>query len=179
MAITKDDKTYEEQFDDMFALMSQDLGVPIRFGHQYIDKPATVDKDVQKTNYPYISWIIINSNRVSNIKYFEQLVDGELEWWTEQFQFMFSITAVSNNYYESMELAHTIESWFKNVRREDLSYKKIAFVTSSIATSRDFIIVDNFERRFGLDVTLRFGRTTHKKSTYIETVNIPDGEIIT
>lgn len=177
------DRTYESQLSDLFKKIKQDLAVPVLYGNQIVDKPKYPDDyEVEAlrgtTRYPFIGYVFTSNRRVANIQREQSLIDRIRRYWEEQYEFTISITAVSNDIFDCVELMNALHGWLTNTGYDYLRSKEIVCVSTTPATNRDIILVNDFERRNGMDVRLRLAREVEIETTYIETVTIPDGTIL-
>lgn len=178
-----EDKTFEEQLTKLFARISVVLDVPIVYGLQVYDKPKYPndypDESLRgQTRYPFIGYTFQSVNRVANIKFTEQNVDNVYTWWEEQYEFTVSLTCISPQPFESVELATSLHGWITDTGADYLMANNIALVSTSPILPRDFMLVNDYERRNGFDARLRMARVVDHLTPRIEIVNIPEGTII-
>lgn len=163
------DKDYYEQLITLFKGFTEEHNIPVIMGLQMKDKPK---KENGETNFPYIGYTITSQNRVANLR--EDINDelNVLQRWREQWELTISFTAVSKTYFDAIEIAHLFNAWLKNTGRSYMENNNIAFVNIMPITTRDFIFVNDYERRQGFDCILRFERIIEKDIERIINVDI-------
>ena len=169
------DKPYADQFKDLFEEATNKLGYKFILSLQVFDKPRD---DEGSTNYPYIGYNMLSSRQVANIQREEQKDSEVRKWWEEQFEFTISFTAVAKDPFESTEVATQFYNWLKNTGAGWLMYKQIVHVASTPIQTRDYFMVNDYERRTGFDARLRFGRIAELVVPRIERVNVQPGTIL-
>lgn len=133
--------------------------------YEYLNTPVVPTDDIgDKPDYPYISYKFITlkipqgSHNIykniipSNDNRFEYDIEYTRE---EQPKMVISISTYSTDDVESYQLALDIESWFKFHGYQFLKENGIVVVNTSSIQDRTIQIVDNYEKRQGLDVTIR------------------------
>jgi len=167
------DKTLDIQFDKLFKKIIEDIRYPISYGLQIYDKPLNEEG---KVSYPFYSYSIISQRLVQNIPYnFYNYKEEKIEYtFYEQWEMNLSFTAISMSIYESIEAAKKLQDWFRTLGNDFLLYNQIVKVRMGPITQRDFMMVTDYERRNGFDITLRISRQVGKQTTTIETVILPD-----
>lgn len=165
------DKTYAEQIATVLDLFTNETKIPCIMGLQIYDKPKDEEGE---TRYPYIGYTILSQALVSNLISEEGLERDVFQEWHEQWQLTISFVAVGNNYYNTIETARLLYSWLKNAGRNKMSDRNIAYVSATQVTSRDFLLVNDYERRQGFDCVLRFDRFTTATVERILEVKIKD-----
>ena len=163
------DTPYSEQFKKLFKQITKDLGYKFILSLQVFDKPRNDEGD---TDYPYIGYSLLNSNQVANIVRSEKKDDDVYKWWEEQFEFIISFTAITENAFESVEVATELYNWFKNTGSHWLVMNWIVHVDSTPVTPRDYFLVNDYERRAGFDARIRMGREVELTIPRIDTVNV-------
>lgn len=136
------------------------LSHPVIFAEQSASKPP----------YPYIAIkemisFIPSGNHPSIID--EALSEDVKRTITSQPTMSLSITAYGETLYDSSALIQQAHDWFTFNGRRTL--KEIGYVVAEIHSvmNRDSLIVDEYERRRGFDVILRF---VHKQMQIIEEI---------
>lgn len=180
---TLTDKSFEEQLTTLFDKISQELNIPIIYGLQVYDKPKWPD-DYEvaelrgQTRYPFFSYTMQSLNRVANIQRNEQREDNVYTVWQEQYEMMVSMTAVSHGPFSGVEAATRLHGWLTDSAQNFLNANKIVIVSTTPILPRDFMLVNDYERRIGFDINIRMAREVDKLTPRIEIVNIPPGTII-
>jgi len=169
------DKTYADQLKVLFEKITADIKYPIVLGLQVYDKPK--DEETNETEYPFIGYNIMSQRRVANIPQTEAEDDNVRTWWEEQYEFTISFVAAAKTPFESAEAAKTLFEWLSNVGQDFMMEKQIVHVSSTPITNRDFLLINNYERRNGFDCRLRMGRVVDKVVPMIEVVEVQQGTI--
>lgn len=134
--------------------LQRDFNVPI----------VPTDDIKKKPKYPYISYkfttlkISQGSHNLYNdiVPSRDDRFQYDVEHTrTEQPKMVISISTYSTDDVESYQLALDIESWFKFHGYNFLKENGIVVVNTSNIQDRTIQIVDNYEKRQGLDVTIR------------------------
>lgn len=176
---TQAQKTYAEQLEELFTKIRTDLGYPIVLGLQVYDKPKDEEsEDENKTKYPFIGYNIISQRRVANIPRTEQKDDMVKTIWDEQYEVTISFVAAAQDPFEAMEASKKLFEWLSNTGKGFMLSKQIAHVASTAITTRDFLFINNYERRSGFDCRLRMGREVEYEIPRIETVEVQPGTIL-
>ena len=144
----------------------------------YIDKPVIFsDQAAPKPPYPFIS-VKITSQFIPEpgqpeIENEDQPEDIK-QTATSQPTMVMSVTEYTNSLAAAGELAQVAHDWFEFAGYHQL--KDIGFVLADITgiTNRDSLIIDDYERRRGFDVTLRF---VHSVERIIEEIKKVEGTI--
>jgi len=91
---------------------------------------------------------------------------------TSQPTMVLSVTVYSDDFQSAEELSQRVYDWFSFVGHQKL--KDAGYVVANITgiTNRDSLIVDDYERRRGFDVTLRFVYVQESMVEAIEDVQI-------
>ena len=92
----------------------------------------------------------------------------------ESYKMVLSFTAYDTDADASHELAQEIHDWFKFYGLDFLDNRNIVVVELSTVQNRDLLLVDDYERRNGFDVTLRLTRELAQDFDYIEETDIFD-----
>ena len=85
----------------------------------------------------------------------------------EQPQMVLSVSTYSLDEAEAYDLAIQVQSWFKLYGYRYLKESNLIVVYTTALQDRSVLLVDNFEKRIGFDVTLR---TVHEQKTRIESI---------
>lgn len=89
---------------------------------------------------------------------------------------IWSLTALSNDSTESMNLALKTQNWFDRRGRIYLKDRDIVVRNVSDITNRDNFLTIEYEYRNGVDVTFSFMDEISVDKEYIETVNLNKGD---
>lgn len=195
------DKSYAEQLASLFKQLQTELTIDIVLGLQAHDKPK--DEENGGTKYPFIGYNILSQTRVAHLERFEMpedeesnivVPDGEGEEQLEepeeptqpdfkriveeQHEITISFVGVATNPYDAIETAKKVYDWLENDGRYFLTTNEIVHVSSTPISSRDFFMVNDYERRAGFDCRLRLGRVVEQVMPRIEIVEMPDGNIL-
>ena len=171
------DKTYAEQLKGLFIKAKEELGYPIVLGLQIYDKPGD-DEKPSETDYPFVGYNIMSQRRVANIQFSEEKERDIHIWWEEQYEFILSFVAVAESPYDSLEAAKELFEWLSIKGQDYMSEKQIVFISATPITNRDFLLINNYERRNGFDCRLRMGRRIEKDKPMIEKVFVSSGEFV-
>lgn len=125
--------------------------------HKHVEKPVIPnDTTGKRPDYPYIDYSVItvtNDAGGGNYSY-----DGSVERVDLQKQTSFSINSYSESEVEAYVLAKSAWDFFKlHVSIDDLTIVRISEVTN-----RTMLKVDEYERRFGFDVFIRYSEAVEK-----------------
>lgn len=93
----------------------------------------------------------------------------------EQPQMVLSISTYSLDEAAAYNLAIQVQDWFKLHGYRYLKENNLIVVNTTALQDRSILIVDNFEKRIGFDVTLR---TVHEQKTRVESIEayVMEGE---
>lgn len=83
-----------------------------------------------------------------------------------------SLTTVSKDSAEAIMLIHKIRDWFSVFGYSYLKAENIVVVHTTAITSRNSLVVDDYEMKYGLDVTIRVLDEVVLTSESIESVNL-------
>ncbi len=83
-----------------------------------------------------------------------------------------SISTYSLDEAEAYDKALEAQAWFKLIGYHDLKGMNLVVVGVTTLQDRSILIVDNFEKRIGFDVTLRVGVETKSRIETIEKISI-------
>jgi len=170
------DRSFEEAFAIMFSMIALDFGIKPIYGLQTIGKPLTDKNDqvgASELKYPQIGYTITSQTNVANIERLEDDgCDNLKKVWDMQFEVMASFTVLHNNIYECIELANALNSWFKSSINDELGRYGVVIVFVTPVTTRDFLLVNDYERRQGFDVNIRLARTVSDDKQWINEVVI-------
>lgn len=143
--------------------------------HQYLQKPVVpTDTTQPKPPYPFVSYkfttlyrpdapVLIRSPVPSTDPDFEQDIEYTLR---EQPQMVLSLSTYSLEA-EAYNLALQVQAWFKLHGYRYLKELNLIVVNTTALQDRSVLLIDNFEKRVGLDVTLR---TLSEQKDRIETI---------
>lgn len=148
----------------------------------FLDVDIVPTDDIgKKPKYPYISYkfttlkipqgshnLLIDIVPSTN-ENFEHDIEYTRE---EQPKMVISISTYSTDDVESYQLALDIESWFKFHGYSYLKDNGIVVVNTSNIQDRTIQIVDNYEKRQGLDVTIRVTSIEKMIVENMEKINI-------
>lgn len=146
--------------------------------HQYLQKPVVpTDTTQPKPPYPFVSYkfttlyrpdapVMIRSPVPSTDSDFEQDVEYTLQ---EQPQMVLSISTYSLDEAEAYGLAIQVLNWFKLHGYRYLKELNLIIVSTTALQDRSILLVDNFEKRIGFDVTLR---TVHEQKDRVESIEV-------
>ena len=80
----------------------------------------------------------------------------------------FSFNAYSDDESESYQLIKQAWDWFKHQGVQTLSYEKIAVVDVLDIQNRTILAVDEYEKRYGFDVIIRYAESVERTDLIIE-----------
>ena len=87
----------------------------------------------------------------------------------EQPQMVLSINTYSLDEAEAYDIAIQVQDWFKLHGYRYLKENNLVVVDTTSFHDRSILIVDNFEKRIGFDVTLR---TVHETKARVESIEV-------
>jgi hypothetical protein len=149
--------------------------------NQYItpNKIIMQDQNAPKPTYPFATFNFINTYIEQQIGTPIELVEEDQDESTnakytriEQPTMTISITSYSKTIGESEQLALNMLKWFKYIGYEYLKEKGIIIVDSTDIKERNTLIVDDYERRYGFDITIRVVSEVERVIEAIEIVEI-------
>lgn len=150
--------------------------------HDHLQRPVVpTDNNKKKPDYPFVSYKFTTpyrkqgGNRLiktpvpsQNPKFAE---DIEITF-QEQHQMIISLSSYSLDEVEAYELALKVKDWFCFHGYDFLKANNIITVETSTIQDRTILIVDNYEKRSGLDITLRTVNEQKKRIETIETMKM-------
>lgn len=159
------------------------------YQHLQVDVVPT-DTTQPKPPYPFVSYKFTTLYRpdasvmvrapVENTPDPESELEPDFEYdveytLKEQPQMVLSISTYSRDEAESYNLAIQVQDWFKLHGYRYLKENNLIVVNTTALQDRSILIVDNFEKRIGFDVTLR---TVHEQKTRVESIEayVMEGE---
>lgn len=152
---------------DIFKKLEEHMDCPVIFSDQAGPKPS----------YPYIT---INETvsyipaRGQSTVQEEHLTEDIKVTASSQPTVSLSITAYSNTIPESIEVAQKAYDWFDFVGYYQLKRDGYVVVEVQSIMNRDSLIVDDYERKRGFDVELRF---VHEQTRIDEEIKVVKGTI--
>lgn len=136
---------------------------------EYLERPVILaDQSAPKPDYPYIAI----KEMINHIPSPESITTAEnKQTSTSQPTKSLSITAYSKSFNDVSELITRTYDWFRFVGYRKL--KELGYVVERMEPimNRDSLIVDDYERRRGFDVILRFVHQIERDFDVIETVD--------
>ena len=155
------------------------IGINTDFSELFIE----AEQVHKKPNYPFATFQVImahsNEYEHDNIKTerIPNTVDPNFNYdirktKVEQPQMTMSINAYSLSAEDANDLAQRIKDWLDFKGDIYLSSNNITVIESEDITQRDILIVDNYERRYGFDVRLRYSRDIDVTIETIENTSI-------
>lgn len=150
----------------------------IRSLDSHLTRPVILaEQSSPKPSYPYIAIkeivsFIPTGGRPSN--YDEDLVEDINRVSTSQPTMSLSLTAYGNDFDNTSGLIQQAHDWFTFTGYRQL--KEAGYVVAEIQSvmNRDSLIVDDYERKRGFDVILRF---VHTQSRVVEEIKVVKGTI--
>lgn len=149
---------------------------------KHLNIPVVPIDDIgDKPKYPYASYkfITLKIPQGSHNIYKEVIPSDDDRFQydvehtrTEQPKMVISISTYSTDDAESYQLALDIESWFKFHGYSFLKENGIVVVNTSNIQDRTIQIVDNYEKRQGIDVTIRVMDIQKCRTETIEEIKI-------
>lgn len=156
----------------------------------YMNIPIVLSSQVDpKVDVPYICYDVITPYLPANTLGDHLIANngGIVENRKEHCICTMSFTACSanrecdNEYIygedEALLIAEKLESWFLLVGHDKIRDLGIAIVDVTNVQPRSMLMIDEMERRYGLDVAIRYVRTDSRKIGKIEKVNIDRGTL--
>lgn len=142
---------------------------------EYLDKPVIfTNQAAPKPPYPYIgvteTSAFIPAPGLPSVEN-EHLPEDINQIATSQPTKVLSITAYGLGISETAELAQQARDWFDFVGYRTLKEMGVTVADLGATGNRDTLIVDDYERRRGFDVTLRFVHRQERLLEEIKTVN--------
>lgn len=141
-----------------------------------INKPVILgNQNRPKPNYPFVAYNITSPyiQGLGRESRSIEIVDGDTEETRiDQAQIVVSFTAYSDDSTEAYDLCLGVRDYFSNQAEFELRREGIVVVEIEDMQNTDTLIVDDYERRFTIDVRFRFVHTSKKIYETIEEVNI-------
>lgn len=137
----------------------------------HIGRPVILaDQAAPKPPYPYVvvkatSTFIPQPGQPSIVEEPLQLDIRRLA--TSQPTMVLSVTVYSGDFQSAETLSQQVHNWFSFSGHQQLKDAGFVVVDITGITNRDSLIVDDYERRRGFDVTLRF---THVQESVVEAI---------
>lgn len=141
----------------------------VRLLHQHLNKPVIPNNTTSKRPpYPYVDYSITTINNDAGEGNYS--FDGEMDRVDLQKQISFSINGYSRDETEAYNLVKEAWSFFKH----HVDVYDLTVVRQEEIMNRTLLEVDEYERRFGFDVFIRFDDAIEKKqdNLIIEKTNI-------
>lgn len=143
-----------------------------------LDRPVIMaEQSGRKPTYPYLAIkelvsYIPTGGRPS--EYDEDLPEDIRRTSTTQPSISLSLTAYGNEFANTGELIQQAFDWFSFTGRQTL--KDAGYVVAEIQSimNRDSLIVEDYERKRGFDVRLRF---VHTQSRIVEEIKVVKGRV--
>jgi|SRR5690625_1328978 len=138
---------------------------PVILGNQAAPRPSYPYIAINETTqYSPQAGHVENKNLPEDIK----------QIYVSQPTFTLSVTAYGNQFDDTRELAERAFVWFSFSGFNELKNAGFIVVDQSDITNRDSLIVDDYERRRGFDVTIRFA---DKQERVIEEIKKVSGKV--
>lgn len=142
---------------------------------EYIDEPVIfADQPAPRPAYPYISIKILNDyipEPGTGVLVSEDTLAGVKQTLQSMPEKVLSITEYSRDLSTAGALAKKARDWFTFVGHPALKAEGYVVVEATAVINRDSLIIDDYERRRGFDVTLRFVDTVSRTVEAIEEVS--------
>lgn len=151
---------------EIIDMLSAEVGSPVILTNQAAPRPP----------YPYIgvTETIPFQPGPRSIKNVPEPTDIK-QVASQQATMTLSVTAYGSDFADTMELAQKAYDWFSFTGYRAL--KDAGYVVESLGAvdNRDTLIVDDYERRRGFDVTIRF---VHQQERIVEEIDSVDPEFV-
>jgi hypothetical protein len=151
---------------EIIDMLSADVGFPVILTNQAAPRPP----------YPYIgvTETIPFQPGPRSLENVPEPIDIK-QVASQQATMTLSVTAYGSNFATTMELSQKAHDWFSFTGYQAL--KEAGYVVASIGgiDNRDTLVVDDYERRRGFDVTLRF---VHQQERIVEEIDSVDPEFV-
>jgi hypothetical protein len=146
--------------------------------YQHLQVPVVpTDTTQPKPPYPFVSYkfttlyrpdapVMIRSPVPSSDPNFKDDVEYTLK---EQPQMVLSISTYSDDEAGAYDLAIQVQDWFKLHGYRYLKENNLIVVNTTALQDRSILLIDNFEKRIGFDVTLR---TVHEQKDRVESIEV-------
>ena len=142
----------------------------VRLLHQHLNKPVIPNNTTSKRPpYPYVDYSITTINNDAGEGNYS--FDGEMDRVDLQKQISFSINGYSRDETEAYNLVKEAWDFFKH----HVDKYQLTVVRQEEIMNRTLLEVDEYERRFGFDVFIRFSDSIEKE---VEGINLDDLTII-
>jgi len=150
---------------DIITRLSAYLNKPVIFTNQSAPRPP----------YPYIGINeIVQYSPTSGYVEYEPLPEDINQIYVSQSTFTLSVTAYGKDFAGTIELAEKAHGWFQFVGKRDLKPEGYVVVNLGDITNRDTLLVDDYERRRGFDVQIRF---TDRRERFLEEIKQVSGTV--
>lgn len=134
-----------------------------------------------KPSYPFVGYTFTTRMRAEpghEIKTGEDVVIDTENWvrqtFTNHFSMVASFTVYSDDEIESNNIAEALYNFFDVFGRSNLKVRNMVIKNIGPIQNRDSLIVDDYERRVGFDVTIRAIREVTQDIETIETVEFTE-----
>lgn len=146
---------------------------------KHLNKPVIrSDQDAPIPEYPYISIkdiVPFIPAQGSPVVMFDE--DEEKQIATSTPTMSISVTGYSKRFDDVSELILKAHDWFSFVGYEELKEIGFVVVRTESVMNRDSLLIDDYERKRGFDVLLRFVHRQEKDANFIESVEL-NNEVI-
>lgn len=137
------------------------LPYPVIFAEQTGPKPS----------YPYVALKVLVDN-ISNGNQ-PSITNTEFEQTaTTQPTMSISVTGYGTSFDEAADLVKGVHDWFSFVGYRALKNKNLVVSSIESIMNRDSLIVDDYERRRGFDVMLRYTHSIKRSTGIIESASL-------
>lgn len=126
--------------------------------HQHVLRPVVSnDTTARRPTYPYLDYSVTAVNNEAGEGNYS--FDGEIDRVDLQKRMSISINSYSEEETESYQLAK--EAW--NFFKHHVDMHDLTVINQGEVKSRSVLVVDEFERRYGFDVFIRFEDSIEKQ----------------
>lgn len=141
----------------------------------YLNKPVILaDQAAPRPPYPYIG-IKITSQFIPEpghpVIINQDLPDDIEQTAISQPHMVLSVTEYAKEIASAGQIAQQAHDWFKFIGHQQLKALGYVVIELDTISNRDSMIVDDYERRRGFDVRLRFSHSIERTVEPIEQVN--------
>lgn len=135
------------------------------------------DEDQNIPDPPYVVYTITSDyqKKGQDTLRFTQDESGFKQVYENLLENTYSFNVHSNKRDEAFIRCHDIIKYFDRLGRDELSFAGITVVGVSNPQNRSVMLVDHYERRYGVDVRFRYFNKTEQSIENIETVKISQG----
>ncbi|SMB95362.1 hypothetical protein SAMN00017405_0390 [Desulfonispora thiosulfatigenes DSM 11270] len=155
--------------------------------YEFLQVPVIpTDNPNKKPKYPFISYkfTTLHKNQggfnllLEPIPSIDPNFEYDIEYTREeQPKMVISFSSYSLDDLEAIDLANKIKKWFNFKGRLLLKNNNLVVVECSDIQDRTIQIIDNYEKRYGFDVTLRYSSQSKLKVETIEKFKIKGGKV--